>query len=275
MTPRTEPLGPDHSEPLRALLTQDTPHNLYLLGLFEEFGLSPVGEAQGTYYGHFEGDALKAALFVGGTGGLLVPSASTGREIGALAQELASKIRLQSALGEKSSVDALVRALNVRPTHLAEQRLFVVSADDLGPFTNPTLRLATDKDLPQLLEMAAEAVCEATGSTRVEDPEFFNTRVNHRVRSQRTYVLEVEGKLVFKLDIGSRSQYGADLEGIYTIPSQRRMGHATLSLGQISRHLLSSLPRLTLRVNEDNTVLARIAQRVGYVAKRTMSTVIA
>jgi hypothetical protein len=53
------------------------------------------------------------------------------------------------------------------------------------------------------------------------------------------------------------------------------MGHATLCLGQISRHLLSSLPRLTLRINEDDSLLMRIAQRVGYVAKHTMCTVLA
>jgi hypothetical protein len=53
------------------------------------------------------------------------------------------------------------------------------------------------------------------------------------------------------------------------------MGHATLCLGQISRHLLSSLPRLTLRINENLGSLAQIAQRVGYVAKRSMRVVIA
>ncbi|HSP79746.1 MAG TPA: DUF4081 domain-containing protein, partial [Myxococcaceae bacterium] len=86
---------------------------------------------------------------------------------------------------------------------------------------------------------------------------------------------EEEGELVFKVDIGSRSQYGAELEGLYTAPSQRGRGHCLLCLGQISRHLLSSLPRLVLRVDEKNESLARIARKVGYLAGRTQRLVLA
>jgi predicted GNAT family acetyltransferase len=81
-----------------------------------------------------------------------------------------------------------------------------------------------------------------------DDPEGFALRVKQRVMTRRTYVLEENGALVFKLDIGSRSQYGAELEGLFTATEHRHKGHATLCLGQISRFLLSSLPRLTVRV---------------------------
>jgi hypothetical protein len=274
MTARHEQLGPEHEKALRTLLTQDTPHNLYLLGLLEEFGLTPKGEAQAKYFGRFVGDQLKAALFVGGSGGLVVPSASVSTEVAALARDVCPNLSLQAAVGERSAVDGLLRALGTRPRHSTEQRLYAVSADDLGPFTNPTLRLATEQDMEGLTAMAAGAVSELTGLDPLEaEPEEFQKRVHRRVSAKRTYVLEVEGKLVFKIDVGSRSQYGAELEGLYTLPSQRRMGHATLSLGQISRHLLSSLPRLTLRVN-DSSSLAQIAQRVGFVAKRSMRMVI-
>jgi hypothetical protein len=273
MTLRIEQLGPSHGEALRDLLTRDIPHNLYLLGLWEEFG--PDSETLGSFYGGFAETELKAALFIGGSGGLVVPSASSGPDISALAKGLPSPIELESAIGERAAVDALLRALGVRPRHNAEQRLFQVSADDLGPFTNPTLRLATQADLLQLVQLSAGAVSETTGTDPLADgPAEFEARVARRVEAKRTYVLEVEKQLVFKIDVGSRSQYGAELEGLYTIPSQRRMGHATLSLGQISRHLLSSLPRLTLRINEVDGALARIAQRVGFVGKRGMRTVI-
>jgi hypothetical protein len=276
MAATTEQLGPAHAATLKALLTQDTPHNLYLLGLSEEYGVAPGGQALGTFHGRFVDGKLKAVLFVGGSGGLVVPSASPGLEVTALAQAVAPNISLQTAVGEREAVDALLKVFGARPRHSADQRLFVVSADDLGPFTNPTLRLATEEDLPQLVQMSAGAVQEVMGLDPLEkDPDEFKERVARRVRARRTYVLPVGDKLVFKLDIGSRSQHGAEVESLYTIPSQRRLGHATLSLGQISRHLLSSLPRLALRVNEENGSVARMAQRVGYVAKRNMRMVIA
>lgn len=273
-----EPLGPEDSEALRTLLTRDISHNLYLLGLWEEFGMAPRGEAQGAFYGRSVDGALSAALFVGGTGGLVVPSASDGADVAELSRALKGHFQLESALGEKAAVDALLRAIAVRPRLCAEQRLFSVSADDLGPFTNPTLRLATAQDVPQLQALARAAVEERLRARfALEDVplEALAERVERRVKCGRTYVLSVEGRLVFKIDVGSRSQYGAELEGLYTLPAERRMGHATLSLGQISRHLLSSLPRLTLRVDEDNGSLARIAQKVGYVAKRSMRVVLA
>jgi uncharacterized protein len=270
-----EPLGPSHVGALRALLTRDLPHNLYLLGLMEEFGVVCGPErAPFRYVGRFsEAGELTAALFVGGDGGLVVPSASSLAHVTEIARGLAGQVRLRSCVGEKSLVDALVVHFGAVPIFSRNQKLFSVSADDLGPFTNPDLRQATEGDLPQLLPLAAAAVTEVLQRDPLaEDPHGFAVRVRQRVTSGRTYVLEVGGRLVFKVDVGSRSQYGADLEGVYTVPDARHRGHATLCLGQISRFLLSSLPRLTVRVDETSP-FADIARRVGYLAGRAQRLV--
>ncbi|MBX5482102.1 MAG: DUF4081 domain-containing protein [Myxococcaceae bacterium] len=270
-------LGPSHLDALKALLTRDAPHNLYLLGIVEEFGIVPgPGRRPFTFYGRFRDDTLCAALFVGGDGGLVIPSANDGQEAIAIAETLVGKVSLRAAMGEASTVDGIVRLLapgKARTT--LGQRLFKVSADDLGPFTNPTLRLAVENDLPQLIPLAAACVKETLGRDPLaEDPEGYTARVLQRVRGRRTYVLELDGRLVFKIDVGSRSQYGAELEALYTLPAERRRGHATLSLGQICRHLLSSLPRLTLRVDESNESLARVVRKVGFMAGRPQRLVV-
>jgi uncharacterized protein len=271
-------LGPKDVEALRALLSRDPAHNLYLLGLLEEFGILPQPGPRGfAFYGRFDGRNLTAALFVGGGGGLLVPSAMDGTSAGVLGDMLAQQVKLKAAVGEKLAVDALVRSLCTSKPRLSRTyRLFCVSADDMGPFTNPLLRLAREDDLPRLLPLAAAAVRETLDRDPLaEDPEHFQARVLQRIRARRTYVYEDSGEFVFKVDIGSRSQLGAELEGLYTLPSQRGKGHATLNLGQISRHLLSSLPRLVLRVDERDERMARIARRVGYVAGRVQRLVLA
>jgi predicted GNAT family acetyltransferase len=128
--------------------------------------------------------------------------------------------------------------------------------------------------MPKLLLLAAAAVREFFGRDPLnEDPSGFEARVWQRVQGERTYVLEDNGELAFKVDVGARSEFGAELEGAYTVPSQRHKGHAILSLGQISRHLLSSLPRLTLHV-EDDSSLARMARKVGYVPGRAQRLVV-
>jgi hypothetical protein len=228
------------------------------------------------FYGRFDNAVLTAALFVGGQGGLVVPSASDASATSFIADALSSSMKLRGTMGDKSAVDALVRSLCAGKPRLSRtQRLFSVSADDLGPFTNPLLRLAREEDLPRLLPLAQGYVREALERDPLaEDPQGYEARVIQRIRQRRTYVLEEAGGLVFKVDIGSRSQYGAELEGVYTLPAERKKGHATLCLGQISRHLLSSLPRLTMRIDEHDESTARIARKVGYLAGRTQRLVL-
>lgn len=269
MAVTVEPLGPKDADLLRAFLAKDPAQNLYLLGLFEEFGITPKpGRAPFTFWGRFNGRELIAAVFVGGNGGLVVPSANPPAEVEKLAEHIKKDVQLGSSLGPKLAVDALVKHLcPSKPKHSWSQRLFTVSADDLGPFTNPTLRLAQEDDIPRILPLAVGCIRETLSRDPLaEDPEDFKARVALRVKGKRTYVLESNGKIVFKIDVGSRSQYGAELEGLYTVADERRRGHATLSLGQISRHLLSSLPRLTLRVDEKDPSLQGVARKVGYAA---------
>ena len=270
-----EPLGPTHVSALRAMLARDTTHNMYLLGLMEEFGVvCGPKRAPFTFFGRFFDEELTAAVFVGGTGGLVVPSASSPIHIGDIAKKLVGQVTPQSIIGEQSVVDALVRHFAVSPTFQKSQKLFSVSPNDLGPFTNPLLRLATDADLGQLIPMASACVKEMVKrDPLVEDPTGFELRVTQRVRSHRTYVLEERGRLVFKLDVGSRSQFGAELEGLYTAPEHRHRGHATLCLGQISRFLMSSLPRLTVRVDDEATHFADIARKVGYLQGRAQKLI--
>jgi len=270
-------LGPSDTEALRALLTGDTPHNLYLLGILEEFGIVPKpGRRPFTFYGRFRDGALTGALFVGGDGGLVIPSANDAQEVIAIAERLSGRVQLRACMGDSAAVDGVVRLLSRgRPRTTLTQRLFRVSADDLGPFTNPTLRLAVEADLPRVLPLAAGCVKETLGRDPLqEDPEGYRARVLQRIRGCRTYVLDLDERIVFKIDVGSRSQYGAELEAPYTCPDERRRGHATLSLGQICRHLLSSIPRLTLRIDENNPSLAGVARKVGFVPGKTQRLVV-
>ncbi len=269
-----EPLGPSHVGALRAMLSRDTTHNMYLLGLMEEFGVVSNARAPFTFFGRFFDGELTAALFVGSGGGLLVPSASSPLHIGDIAKTLHGLVKPRGLLGEQQVVDALLRHFEVTPRFVRSQRLFSVSPNDLGPFTNPLLRAATPADVPRLVPLAAACIEEALGRDPLrDDAAGFELRVQQRINAGRTYVLEEGDELVFKLDVGSRSQFGAELEGLYTAPSHRKKRHATLCLGQISRFLMSSLPRLTLRIDDELPWFAETARKVGYLQARQQKLV--
>ena len=183
------PLGPRHVESLKALLAKDTLHNLYLLGIMEEFGVvCDPARFPFAFHGRFEGDELTAVLFVGGSGGLVIPSASPLSSIVEIARAIHGTVVMKAAMGEKGLVDALVQQFSAHVRFSKVQRLFGVSADDLGPFTNPLLRLATEADLPQLVPLAAACVKELFDRDPIlEDADGFPMRVRHRVKTKRTY----------------------------------------------------------------------------------------
>lgn len=272
------PLAASEADALRAHLEKDIPGNLYLLGLLEEHGGLASAESAGfQVYGKYSGSELSSALFVGGGGSLMIPSTGDALDLSRIATALEGKVSMRSCIGDVESVDVLLRFFGSHTgvRYEATQRLYQVSADDLGPFTNPTLRLARSGDWDGVVELAAAQVEEVHGRKPLEeDADGFRARVLRRIIEKRTYVLEqADGAIIFKIDVGARSHHGAELEGLFTAPDVRKSGHATLTLGQISRHLLSSIPRLTLRTDE-NASLARIARKVGFVPGRAVKTVI-
>src|SRR5437870_2928448 len=106
MAQTVEQLTPRDADALRAFLLRDPVSHVYLLGLLEEFGVAPPAGSSGrfAFFGRFKGRELSAAIFVGGDGGLLVPSASSIAELSAIATALHGKLRLRACLGEKGAV---------------------------------------------------------------------------------------------------------------------------------------------------------------------------
>ena len=278
MAGHVEPLNEAHLSEVKELLLKGPADHVCLLGLLNDFGMEPrPGAAPFTFYGYRESTKLEAVVFVGGGGSLLVPSLGSLGAMTEFGKELHGKVVPRSIRGEKVAVDTLMRFLATTLGALNRtERLYKCSADDLGPLTNPTLRLATPNDLEQLLPMAAACVKEMMGVDPLAlDAKRFAAHVEARIRHQRTYVLEgPQRQLIFKVDVASRSSHGAELECLYTVPQERRMGHAALCLGQLSRHLLSSLPRLTLRIDEGAVGLEGLARKVGYLPGRSQRFVV-
>src|SRR5919197_2493802 len=106
-------LGPQDADALRTLLARDVAHNLYLLGLLEDFGIAPQsGRQPFAYWGRFRRGELISAMFVGGDGGLVVPSASEPEEISAIAEHLAGGgMRARACFGDAAAVEPIVQHL--------------------------------------------------------------------------------------------------------------------------------------------------------------------
>jgi len=256
-----EQLGAPDEKALTSLLAREPIRNLHLLGLLNDF---LQGSKNLEVHGCRSGEVITAAVWVDRPRGRVLPTAGGNpNEFRAIAEHLKPGLQLGSIVGDKTAVEPLEAALaNGRPRLRYLHRIFWVGPDHLGPYLQPRLRSALPADLPQLFPLAINGFCEAFGAEPDSSGvELLKQQIEQNVLEGRTYVLESEGKLVFKADVAWKSPHGAEISGLYTAPDHRHRGHATLGLGQLSRQLLSALPRLTLRGNE---AVSRVALNVGY-----------
>src|SRR5512141_2100815 len=99
MPATVEALGPKHVEPLKALLSRDAAPNMYLLGLVEEFGVVAAPDrVPFAFQGRFLNGELTAVAFIGGSGALVVPSASAPNHVADIAKALSGTVKLKSAI---------------------------------------------------------------------------------------------------------------------------------------------------------------------------------
>ncbi len=268
--PVLEPAGPDRVDDLRTFLARDPVQNLYALGILEEHGIrGRAGAAPMRYLVLRENGQVLASAFCGGS--LVVPGVYEPAVANALGKALQGQVQLKGCIGERFAVDALFWNLSAGAAVRVSrpQRLFVATADALGPFTEPQLKPATPADAEEVLALSAGWVRENMGRDPLaEGAAAFRARVDRRIAAGRTWVYRQGGPIVFKADVGVRCQYGAELEGIYTAGPYRKRGIATRALGQLSRTLLSALPRLTIRVDERDVALSSACRKVGYSPAR-------
>jgi hypothetical protein len=269
MSAEVKQLGPEHASSLRALLSRDPLRNLHPLSALEEMNASA---AHGSLlFGYFSAAQLRAAALVRGSLGLVVPATCGPSEAFSLGAGLVKLVSLRCCFGDREVIEPLLRGLSPVPARLVRaHRLFTASADNLGPFVTSSLRLATERDVPTVLSLSRLEIEEISDEAPLRlESDAFEADVLGRLRAQRTWVLEVDDRVVVKIDMVARSSFGAELQGLFTSPPDRFRGYATLALGQLSRYLLSSLPRLTLRIADSADSLLAVAKKVGYVSAPT------
>ena len=276
------PVLPIERPALRALLLQDPLPNLFLLSLIERDGR--VGEnPRGIFYGLWEDQPgrpghpareLAATVFVSPSG-LVVPWCPWIEHASILGRHISQYHHYQMLIGPRLTTDTLWRASDgteaVRTCY--DQRLYVARCATQGPVL-PGLRKATQEDTPDLTRFSSRMMLEDLGfDPAVTNPRGHMATVQRRVREGRTWVAEADGRLVFKIDLGSSCSEGAMVGGTYVIPELRQRGVCGRAMRGVLRDLLQRHPCVTLHLNEANNPAVGCYQRAGFrrdVAMRLM-----
>jgi len=275
------PILPRERPALQALLLQDPLPNLFLLSLVEHEAVA--GESpRGTFYGLWEeglrgeGRAreLAATVYVSPTG-LVVPWCPWIEHAAILGRHVAQVHRTQLIIGPRAASDALWDAMDqpaiVRTRY--EQRLYVATAPSRGP-THPGLRRATEDDVVDLAAFSSRMMLEDLGfDPAVNNPRGHMAAVQRRIREGRSWVVEQDGRLVFKIDLGSACSQGSMVGGTYVLPELQQRGLCGRAMRGVLAALLQEHPCVTLHLNEANAPAVGCYERAGFrkdVAMRLM-----
>jgi predicted GNAT family acetyltransferase len=115
------------------------------------------------------------------------------------------------------------------------------------------MRRANLGDLDQIVPVQAAMAEFESGVNPFEvDPEGFRARCARRIEMGRIWVLEMDGKLVFKADILADTPDVIYLEGVWVAPAERGKGIGRKCMRQLCRDLLTRSKSVCLLVNAES-----------------------
>jgi predicted GNAT family acetyltransferase len=246
-------LTEDDRNEVLAFLAERPVHTVCLAGFIRDNGLvSPHN--RGTFYGCRNSEGrLEGVALIGHATLIEARTARAMEEFGLVAQGYQ---RTHMILGEKDKVEQFWNyyADEGQEMRLAcrellfELRYAMQVRDEVDG-----LRRATLEDLDKIAPVQASMAEEESGKNPMEiDPDGFLARCARRIEMGRVWLLEEDGRLVFKADIQADTPDVVYLEGVWVNPSERGKGIGRQCLRQLCQDLLVRTKSVCVLVNEEN-----------------------
>ena len=253
VTVDTIELTEDDRNEVLAFLAERPVHTVCLAGFIRDNGLvSPHN--RGTFYGCRNSEGrLEGVALIGHATLIEARTARAMEEFGLVAQGYQ---RTHMILGEKDKVEQFWNyyADEGQEMRLAcRELLFELRYAMQVREEVDGLRRATLEDLDKIAPVQASMAEEESGKNPLEnDPDGFRARCARRIEMGRVWLLEEDGRLVFKADIQSDTPDVVYLEGVWVNPSERGKGIGRQCLRQLCQDLLVRTKSVCVLVNEEN-----------------------
>jgi len=246
-------LTEDDRNEVLAFLAERPVHTVCIAGFIRDNGLvSPHN--RGTFYGCRNSEGrLEGVALIGHATLIEARTARAMEEFGLVAQGYQ---RTHIILGEKDKVEQFWNyyADEGQEMRLAcRELLFELRYAMQVRAAVEGLRRATLEDLDKIAPVQASMAEEESGTNPLEvDPEGFRARCARRIEMGRVWVMEEDGRLVFKADIQADTPDVVYLEGVWVNPSERGKGIGRQCLRQLCQDLLVRTKSVCVLVNEEN-----------------------
>jgi predicted GNAT family acetyltransferase len=236
-----------------AFLAERPVHTVCIAGFIRDNGLvSPFN--RGTFYGCRNSDGrLEGVALIGHATLIEARTSRAMQEFGFIAQ---SFLRTHMILGEKEKVEEFWNYYADEGQEMrraCRELLFEVRQAMQVSEEIEGLRRATLDDLDQIAPVqAAMAECESGINPLEVDPEGFRARCARRIKMGRVWVLEDNGRIIFKVDVQADTPDVIYLEGVWVSPAKRGKGIGRKCLRQLCQDLLARTKSVCVLVNEEH-----------------------
>jgi ribosomal protein S18 acetylase RimI-like enzyme len=263
----------DEAEVLE-FLAQRPIHTVAMMSMIRDNGIvSPLN--RGTFYGcrDLNGQLEGVAL----VGHATLMETVSNRALALLAQVARECPNTHMIMGEKERVaDFWSHYSEAGRMHRLACRewLFELTlpVEARGPIAG--LRPATVGELALVMPIQAELAYAESGINPMQvDPEGFRQRCLRRIEQGRTWVLVVNGLLVFKADVISKTPEVIYLEGIWLREDCRNKNLGKRLMSELLRRLLENTKSVCLLVNETNEWAQGFYRKCGFNFRATYETI--
>lgn len=246
-------------------LSRRPAHTAYAAGLIHANGLeSPAN--RGDFYAYYGRE--KAVEGVALIGHAVTFEASSVAAIEALARRASQRRDTVLIRGERDKIKNFWRpyAEDARvASNTCHEKLLELKAPSHSSDSDYDLRPATPDELEQAVSMNVELALSERGNDPLKlDPEGFRQRLLRRIQRGQVWVWVLQGKVIFKAEIITRTSEVVYLEGIYVHRDERGQGHGLRSMRQLGQILLRNARSLCLFVNERNHAAQALYRKAGY-----------
>lgn len=260
VTERVRRLDPGDAAATAAVLEVDVVRNVFLRS---ELRLGAL--RSGAWWGIEHEGALRSVL---AAGSLAVPWLGVLDDAASLAAVLDRQRQPQLMTGPREHVLAVHHAQrgHPRPREVRDpQPLLVLQRGDLRGVPAHGLRRGTAADLDRLTAASAAMHREEMGVDPLSiDPGGWRQRMATLIERGWSYVLEEDGRVVFKAELSAWTPEACMVQGVFTVPQHRRQGIGTAAMVALCEHLLAEVPLCTLYVNHFNTAARNLYNTLGF-----------
>jgi predicted GNAT family acetyltransferase len=209
-------------------------------------------------------------------GAQLVLASDSDETLDALALETQRRTAIRSLVGPKAAADGLWARLRARhrgPALVrANQPLYLLRPEALGPANDPGVRRAEDSEADLIAENSARMILGELGYDPRTTRATFTAGIRRAIAQGSWWLWIDRGELRFQCNVGPRTAATAQLQGVWTPPEQRGKGYASIGLAAVAKRLFDTEATLTLYVNDFNGPALALYERLHFVRVGTFAT---